>query len=165
MPDTFDVFLSHNSKDKPAVRQIAEALRDERGLKVWLDEWELPPGVPWQDELEKIIETVRSAAVMIGNEGLGPWEAPEMRACISEMVDRKLRVIPVLLPEAPPSLKLPIFLKQNTWVDLRGGITEEGLDRLQWGITRIKPVPKAKASGPDRSPSPQPPLLPARRPP
>jgi molybdate-binding protein len=31
--DTFDVFLSHNSKDKPAVRQIAEALRD-RGLRV-----------------------------------------------------------------------------------------------------------------------------------
>ena len=148
MPDTFDVFLSHNSKDKPAVRQIAEALRDGRGLKVWLDEWELPPGVPWQDELEKIIETVRSAAVMIGKEGLGPWETPEMRACISEMVDRKLRVIPVLLPEASPTLKLPIFLRQNTWVDLRGGITEDGLDRLQWGITGIKPVPKAKAPGP-----------------
>lgn len=44
MPDEiFDVFLSHNSRDKPAVRPIAEAL-EGRGLRVWLDERELPPG-------------------------------------------------------------------------------------------------------------------------
>jgi TIR domain len=107
LPDekaAFDVFLSHNSRDKPAVRQIAEALRDRRGLKVWLDVWELPPGVPWQDELENVIRTVRSAAVLVGKDGLGPWEIPEMRACLSEMVSRKLRklrVIPVLLPDVP----------------------------------------------------------------
>ena len=141
----FDVFLSHNSKDKPEVRRIAEALRDRRGLKVWLDEWELPPGVPWQDELESIIRTVRSAAVLVGKDGLGPWEEPETRACLSEMVRRKLRVIPVLLPDAPVKPDLRLFLAQNTWVDLRGGITEEGLDRLQWGITGKKPVPKTAA--------------------
>jgi tetratricopeptide (TPR) repeat protein len=146
--DTFDVFLSHNSKDKPAVRQIAEALRDGRGLNVWLDEWELPPGVPWQDELEKIIRTVRSSAVLVGKDGLGPWEIPEMRGCLSEMVRRGLRVIPVLLPGAPAAPDLPLFLAQNTWVDLRDGNTEEGLDRLQWGITGIKPVRKAKAPRP-----------------
>lgn len=149
MPDAiFDVFLSHNSKDKPAVRQIADALRDARGLKVWLDEWELPPGVPWQDELETIIKTVRSAAVLVGKDGLGPWEMPEMRACLSEMVDRKLRVIPVLLPGTPSAPQLPLFLKQNKWVDLRGGITDEGLDNLHWGITGKKPVRKEKLTSP-----------------
>jgi tetratricopeptide (TPR) repeat protein len=149
LPDekaAFDVFLSHNSKDKPEVRKIAEALRDGRGLKVWLDEWELPPGIPWQDELENIIRTVRSAAVLVGKDGLGPWEIPEMRACLSEMVSRKLRVIPVLLPDAPAKPDLPLFLAQNTWVDLRGGINDEGLDRLQWGITGKKPVPKRAAA-------------------
>ncbi|HSS48239.1 MAG TPA: toll/interleukin-1 receptor domain-containing protein [Thermoanaerobaculia bacterium] len=40
MAKSFDVFLSHSSKDKPAVRKLAETLR-ARGLKVWLDEWEL----------------------------------------------------------------------------------------------------------------------------
>ncbi len=151
MPDetfAFDVFLSHNSKDKPEVRRIAEALRDGRGLKVWLDEWELPPGVPWQDELETIIRTVRSAAVLVGKDGLGPWELPEMRGCLTQMVSRKMRVIPVLLPDAPAKPNLPMFLAQNTWVDLRGGITEEGLDRLQWGITGKKPVPKPVPAAP-----------------
>ena len=133
MPDekvAFDIFLSHNSKDKPAVRQIAEALRDRRGLKVWLDEWELPPGRPWQSEVETVIRTVRSAAVLVAKDGMGPWEIPEMRACLSQVVKRGLPVIPVLLPGCPTAPDLPLFLEDNTWVDLRRGITEDGLDRL-----------------------------------
>jgi hypothetical protein len=33
----FDVFLSHNGKDKPAVRELKRRL-SARGLAVWLDE-------------------------------------------------------------------------------------------------------------------------------
>lgn len=134
----FNVFLSHNSKDKPAVRQIAEVLK-QRGLKVWLDEWELVPGRPWQDALEEIIQTTLTAAVLVGKDGLGPWEIPEMRGCLSEFVNRKLPVIPVLLPNAPNQPDLPLFLKQFTWVDLRSGLTKDGLDQLEWGITGVKP--------------------------
>ena len=130
----FDVFLSHNSSDKPAVRELAQALQ-QRGLKVWLDEWELPPGQPWQPAVEKIIGEVRSAAVLVGPSGLGPWEEPEMRACLDEFTRRKLPVIPVLLPEAPHKPDLPLFLRQFTWVDLREGLTAESLDRLEWGIS------------------------------
>ena len=134
----FNVFLSHNSKDKPAVRQIAEMLK-QRGLKVWLDEWELIPGRPWQEALEEIIQTTRTAAVLVGKDGLGPWEIPEMRGCLSEFVNRKLPVIPVLLPNASKQPDLPLFLKQFTWVDLRSGLTKDGLDQLEWGITGVKP--------------------------
>jgi len=62
-----------------------------------------------------------------------------MRGCLSEFVDRNLPVIPVLLPGAPEVPRLPIFLKGFTWVDLRGGLTEGGIDRLQWGITGKRP--------------------------
>lgn len=135
---TFNVFFSHNSKDKPAVRQIAEMLK-QRGLKVWLDEWELIPGRPWQEALEEIIQTTRTAAVLVGKDGLGPWEIPEMYGCLSEFVNRKLPVIPVLLPNASKQPDLPLFLKQFTWVDLRSGLTKDGLDQLEWGITGVKP--------------------------
>ena len=137
----FDVFLSHNSKDKPAVRRLAEEL-EARGLRVWLDEWELVPGRPWQEALETIIQTTRSAAVLVGADGFGPWETPEMRACLSQFVERKLPVIPVLLPDAPAKPALPLFLQQFTWVDLRsGGPFVVGVDRLIWGITGVKPSP------------------------
>jgi hypothetical protein len=47
----FDVFLSHNSKDKQAVRELKLLLSANR-LAVWLDEDELQPGIPWQQLLE-----------------------------------------------------------------------------------------------------------------
>lgn len=139
MNKSFDVFLSHNSKDKPAVRELAETLR-ARGLKVWLDEWELVPGRPWQESLEEVIATTGAAAVLVGKEGLGPWQDAEMRGCLSEFESRNLPVIPVLLPGAPEIPRLPLFLQRFSLVDLRVGLTEEGIDRLQWGVTGERPV-------------------------
>lgn len=42
-PFPFDAFGSHNSKDKPRVRQLAERLK-QAGLRVWLDEWNVRSG-------------------------------------------------------------------------------------------------------------------------
>jgi len=98
----------------------------------------LVPGRPWQEALEEIIQSARTAAVLVGQDGLGPWEVPEMRGCLGEFVNRGLPVMPVLLPGAAGQPDLPLFLRQFTWVDLRGGLTREGLDRLQWGITGKK---------------------------
>ncbi|MEM9154067.1 MAG: COR domain-containing protein, partial [Cyanobacteria bacterium P01_F01_bin.33] len=134
----FDVFLCHNSSDKPTVRQLGQDLQN-RNLTIWLDEWELVPGQPWQEALEAAISQVKAAAVLVGKDGFGPWQDREMRAFLSEFVDREVPVIPVLLPGAPTKPDLPIFLKQFTWVDLRSGLTKEGCDRLQWGITGQKP--------------------------
>jgi hypothetical protein len=40
---SYDVFLSHNAKDKPRVRVwLAERLK-QAGLRVWLDEWIIQP--------------------------------------------------------------------------------------------------------------------------
>jgi hypothetical protein len=39
---SYDVFLSHSSKDKAVVGAIAERLCADN-LRVWFDEWELKP--------------------------------------------------------------------------------------------------------------------------
>ncbi len=39
----FDVFLCHNSLDKPLVRKIHDIL-EELGIRAWLDEKQLRPG-------------------------------------------------------------------------------------------------------------------------
>src|SRR5262249_17953985 len=64
----FDVFLCHNHRDKVEVKRVGEQLK-ERGFVPWLDEWELPPGRPWQDLLEKQIRRIKSAAVFVGKDG------------------------------------------------------------------------------------------------
>ncbi len=149
----FDVFLSYNSRDRSPVRRIGEALK-QRGLTVWLDVWELEPGRPWQEALEVIVKTAKSAAVLVGADGIGPWQNREMRACLSEFVKRDLPVIPVLLPGVPRRPELPLLLGQMTWVDLRAGIADAGLDVLCWGITGVKPdtLDPRHESLPERSP-------------
>jgi hypothetical protein len=47
----FDVFLSHNSADKPAVEELARRLVRE-GIQPWLDTWNLIPGEPWQEAIK-----------------------------------------------------------------------------------------------------------------
>jgi hypothetical protein len=133
----FDVFLCHNSSDKPAVKRIAQQLR-EAGVLPWLDVWELPPGLPWQAELERQIKNIKSAAVFVGSAGMGPWQVQEMRAFLSEFVARDLPVIPVLLPDAPSIPELPLFLKAMTWVDFRRD-DPSPLEGLIWGITGKRP--------------------------
>jgi hypothetical protein len=138
MPDGFDVFLSHNSRDKPIVEEIGARLRGE-GLRVWLDKWELRPGFPWQEGLEEGLQASRAVAVFVGKDGLGAWQEPEMRAFIARSRREKVPVIPVLLPGCPDSPRLTLFLEAFTWVDLSDGLTEDGLARLLWGITGTKP--------------------------
>jgi TIR domain len=139
----FDVFLSHNSKDKPAVREIKTRLL-ERNVSVWLDEDELRPGISWQEILEDAIRESRSVAVFLGASGVGPWTNEEMRAALDLAVHDKKPVIPVLLPGAPGDVRVPMFLGNRTWVDLRPAVTDQALGRLVWGITGIKPNPSSR---------------------
>ena len=85
--DKFDVFLCHNSEDKPAIEKIGEQLRKE-GVRPWLDVWELRPGLPWQKLLEEQIEHISSAAVFVGSSGIGPWQQRELDAYLREFVER-----------------------------------------------------------------------------
>lgn len=137
-PSKFNVFLSHNSKDKPAVRELKKLLAAER-VTVWLDEDELRPGMPWQQLLESGIRASGSVAVLVGKDGHGPWEDEEMRAALALAVRDKRPVIPVLLPGASAEPELPMLLSNRTWVDLRPGFTKDGLAKLIWGITGKKP--------------------------
>jgi len=153
MPDsgTFDCFLSHNSRDKPAVRALAEGLR-ARGISVWLDEDQLRPGIPWQPLLESGIRASWSVAVLVGADGLGPWEDLEMQAALSLAVKDGCPVIPVLLADAPAKPELPMFLSERIWVDLRpradsGYLTP--LDRLIFGITG-RPGPRTAGRNDDQ---------------
>ena len=137
----YDVFLSHNSADKPVVEQLALKLR-KAGVSVFFDKWDLVPGERWQESLEKALEQSASCAVFLGSVGFGKWEEQEMRAALDRRAAMPgFRVIPVLLPGAKPE-DLPPFLKAFTGQKLEFGPEEpEAFRRLLHGIRGEKPGP------------------------
>src|SRR5690349_20642327 len=94
--EIFDVFLCHNSEDKPAVREIAQNLLQEN-IKPWLDEADIKAGNFWHGAIGQQIETVKSAAVFIGQYGVGPWQNREIVALLDQFDRRGCPVIPVIL--------------------------------------------------------------------
>jgi hypothetical protein len=118
----FHVFLCHNSRDKPEVRKLAAALR-EQGILPWIDEEGLKAGDHVMSALERTLAEARAIAVCIGPNAVGRWQHFEYGAAFQRMVEepsgQKPRLIPVLLPGAGA---VPLFLRGLNWVDLRGGL-------------------------------------------
>jgi uncharacterized protein YjbI with pentapeptide repeats len=142
----YDVFLSHNGADKPLVEELARRLV-KAGIEPWLDTWNLIPGEPWQEAIEKALDSCATCAVFVGPSGTGPWQNEEMRAAIGRRVsdpERGFRVIPVLLPDAKRGerSKLPYFLVRATWVEFRRSLDDEpAFHRLVSGIRGEEPGP------------------------
>ena len=146
MPDQYDVFLSHTSRDKVVVRKIAAALADA-GLRVWFDEWSIRPGASWQSSFEEAIGNSSSAVVVLGKRGLGPWQQMEMRMALLQVAKDRRPVIPVFLPGVDPYVLPPAFaaitgvhIKSQDDHDFRRAV-----DQILWGVTgRLPEVPKAE---------------------
>lgn len=100
MPDrfTYDVFLSHNSKDKPRVRKLAEDLR-AAGLRVWFDEWVLKPGDDIYLSIERGLEAARAQVLCLSPSALeSEWVALERSTVLfRDPTNAGRRFIPLLL--------------------------------------------------------------------
>jgi small GTP-binding protein len=132
---TFDVFLSHNSKDKAAVERIAKQLKAV-GLRPWLDKWNLAGGDTIEDALELAIKTISCAALFFGPADVGDWHIMEIRAYVAAWAKKKARMIPIILPGVERAPDLPLFVQQALWVDMREWQNEEsdGFYRLVCGV-------------------------------
>src|SRR5918998_181257 len=141
----FDVFLSHNYRDKPVVEGIAEQLRRE-GVRPFLDVWDLTPGGRWQRELFEGLSRSRTCALFVGPHAYGQWQLEELEIALVQASRRAdFRIFPVLLPGVEDPFdpqRLPPFLSTRTWVDLRGGTGgRQALQRLLNAIAGVAPGP------------------------
>lgn len=130
--EAFDIFLCHNSSDKPAVRLLNTRLK-ATGIKTWFDEEALLPGQVWQDVLEHQMRSINACAVIVGPNGEGPWQENERRVFINEFITRSCLIVPVLITGASAVPTLPLFLQQFMWCDLRGNDGNQ-FDRLVQSI-------------------------------
>ena len=131
----FDVFLSHNSRDKAAVEKIARQLLSV-GIRPWLDKWNLAPGDTISDALEQAIKTIPCAALCFGPADIGRWHIMEIRAYVEKWASGTARMIPVILPNVKETPELPLFVRQAVWADMRDWENDESdaFYRLVCGI-------------------------------
>ncbi|MFO0958657.1 MAG: toll/interleukin-1 receptor domain-containing protein [Isosphaeraceae bacterium] len=134
----FDAFFSYNRDDREDVEKIA-AMLEARGVAVWLDTSQIPPGRWFIDGIQKGILKARSIVLFLGRSGLGRFQVMELRSAVNQGLERGIPVIPVLLPNGafPEGL---LFLREANWVQMTSLDDEKGIDHLEWGITGRKPV-------------------------
>lgn len=143
----FDVFLAHHSADKPFVLEISTKLKQHE-LKPWVDEEQIAPGQSFQQEIQQAIPTVKTAAIILGINGVGRWQEWEIQTFFYQCVKRGTRVIPVLLPgvdEVPENLP---FLQQLRWINFSSPNDTTALKLLIWGITGKRPQEDLKDDSP-----------------
>jgi small GTP-binding protein len=116
---TYDVFLSHSSKDKEVVREIAERLRAD-GLRVWFEDWKIKPRTTKALRAEKIEEGLEHSRVLVlcmSRHAIGSeWvqlEAGTFR--FRDPLNKERRLIPLRLDESPIKGSLAPFLYIN-WI-------------------------------------------------
>ncbi len=113
---TFDVFLSHNSKDKGFIQPVAEKLR-EAGIKVWFDAWNIPPGGNIPKLVQEGLEASRKLILCMSDNGLGS-EWVEFEYSVRRFRDpsnKDLSILPFLLTDCT----IPDHLKMLRYIDFR----------------------------------------------
>src|SRR5271165_1227080 len=94
----YDVFLSHSSKDKPAVRELAERLKAD-GLRVWLDEWVIQPGDMIGLKVEEGLMQSRSLVLVMSQHAFASeWASLEFHTILfRDPTNQHRRFIPLRL--------------------------------------------------------------------
>ena len=117
-PETFDfdVFLSHSSKDKAVVRDLAERLKAD-GLKVWFDEWEIRLGDSIFARVREGLERSRILLLFMSRNGFGSdWATLEHQTILfSDPLNRNRRFIPLRLDDGD----IPAVLRPFKYLDWR----------------------------------------------
>ncbi|HEX8397559.1 MAG TPA: TIR domain-containing protein [Pyrinomonadaceae bacterium] len=136
----YDVFLSHSSKDKPIVHELAERLKAD-GLRVWLDEWIIKPGDPISLKIQHGIEKSRTLVMcMSPNFFASEWAKLEHHSLLfRDPTNEKRRFIPLLIADCEP----PDMIAQFAHIDWRDKNEEKYQELLNACRANEETVPKS----------------------
>ena len=144
---TYDVFLSHNSQDKPQVRKLAERLK-RAGLLVWFDDWVIKPGDDIYLAIEWGLEASRVQVLCLSPAALGSeWVALERSTVLfRDPTNAGRRFVPLLLADCT----LPDTLRRYKYVDFRQE-TPAAFDELLAACREeAEAAPPAEQRGPEK---------------
>jgi hypothetical protein len=108
------VFISHSSKDKPTIRQLATDLKNEN-IDVWLDEQKILVGDSISEKIgQGLAESDYFIIALSDNSVKSDWVKKELsNAIVKEIERRKTTILPIKLSEA----EIPDIIKDKKYAD------------------------------------------------
>ncbi|MBL8134578.1 MAG: TIR domain-containing protein [Anaerolineae bacterium] len=117
------IFISYSRRDSLFAEQIVRFLR-EAGLVVWWDK-DITAGRSWQDAIQEELEFSKAMIVIVSPDSMASaYVQSEYRGFLAS----GKTVIPVMVSDTP---QMPPELRARQWIDMRGGVTDEGIEQLQ----------------------------------
>ena len=112
--NSYDVFLSHSSKDKAVVRKLAQRLKDD-GLRVWFDEWIIKPGDMIGKKIDEGLESSRVLLLCMSKHFFASeWSSMESGSFrFRDPTNKEGRFIPLRLDKT----EIPLSLRQFAYVE------------------------------------------------
>jgi len=111
-----DLFLSHSSRDKLVVRQLAEDLSFLQ-VDAWLDEWELQVGDSLHDVIAGAMEKAAYVAVIVSdNYSDSRWAREELKQALAR---ERRQDQGIVLPLIFGTAEVPAFLEDKVYLDFR----------------------------------------------
>lgn len=101
------VFLAHAVEDKPFVKRLYEQLK-AHGLEPWLDEYQLAPGVRWDDKIREAIQKARFFVACISSNSVSKsgYVQRELRTALSEL-EKKAPDVIYFIPALIEDVEVP----------------------------------------------------------
>ena len=122
-----DVFLSHSSRDKAVVRELAQRLKGD-GVRVWFDEWEIGVGQSIPVRINEGLQGSRVLVLVMSQHAFGSeWATLETQSLLfQDPLNRQRRFFPLRLDDTPAPLSLAHF----AYADWRGEKREDAYRQL-----------------------------------
>ncbi|MGA2144901.1 MAG: TIR domain-containing protein [Bryobacteraceae bacterium] len=131
------VFLSHSSKDKPFVRELADFLESDGQIKVWLDEREIAPGANIVGEIAEGLDSDFILLILSPDSVDSNWVKEEWTDAFWEQTnERKTKLLGVLYRDC----KIPRLLRNKKYFDLRKN-QPEGFREIRTFLLTQQPAP------------------------
>jgi hypothetical protein len=105
------VFISHANEDHDFVLPLAEALK-ARGVPVWIDNWDIPPGANWELTVEDALYACARFLIVLSPAAV---RSPEVRGELRTALNENKPILPLLYQEC----RIPYRLHAIQYVDFR----------------------------------------------
>jgi hypothetical protein len=123
-------FLSYNSQDLGLMESLESSLRrKDPGAKMFFAPKSLRAGGMWLPELAHEIAEATAFVLVVGQKGIGPWQAMEYYEALDRRVKQHNFPVVLVLLEGQPAPGLP-FLRQLHWVITSDPASEKSLAQL-----------------------------------